>query len=196
MNSFFLFVGNRAPRAQRLSSYRNFSTIGQEWFISTPWLNPLRDLHLEPINHVIYVESMIPNLGVGFALRCFQRLSVPDIATQQCSWRNSWYTSGLFFSVLSSHLSSITRSVDYIFFLFSLSQTVFAGRWRISIILHLYSVLLKTSRYGVKSKTFSNSLLVFLRSSLNKSFFDNLFNFLLVKIQAALYKALAWIFLN
>jgi len=85
--------------------------------ISTPRLNALLRLHLEPINLVIYKESMISNLGVGFALRCFQRLSDPDIATQRCTWQCSWHTRGPFLSVLSSHLSSVTRSADYIFFL-------------------------------------------------------------------------------
>ena len=27
-------------------------------------------------------------------LRCFQHLSFPHVATQLCSWRNNWYTSG------------------------------------------------------------------------------------------------------
>jgi hypothetical protein len=38
---------------------------------------------------------------VGFALRCFQRLSLPDIATQPCRWRDNWYTMGPFTPVLS-----------------------------------------------------------------------------------------------
>jgi len=46
----------------------------------------------------------LPNLEVGFPLICFQRLSRPNVATQQCSWRNSWYTRGSFFPVLSSHI--------------------------------------------------------------------------------------------
>ena len=33
-----------------------------------------------------------PNLGVGFGLRCLQPLSAPDLATQQCPWRDNWYT--------------------------------------------------------------------------------------------------------
>ena len=53
--------------------------------ISTSQLNPLRDLHLMPINEVVYFgpngENFLEN---GFPLRCFQRLSQPDIATQQC----------------------------------------------------------------------------------------------------------------
>src|SRR3989344_1147758 len=61
--------------------------------------------------------STIPNLGVGFILRCFQNLSVPDLATLQCPWQDSRHTSGRFNSVLSSRNSPITRSTDYIFIL-------------------------------------------------------------------------------
>ena len=32
------------------------------------------------------------HLGVGFTLRCFQRLSDPDVATQRYAWRHNWYT--------------------------------------------------------------------------------------------------------
>ena len=42
-----------------------------------------------------------PNLEWSFPLRCFQRLSLPNIATQQCSWRNNWYTRGSSIPVLS-----------------------------------------------------------------------------------------------
>ena len=74
--------------------------------ISTPRLNALLHLHLVPINVVISHESItIPHLGVGFPLRCFQRLSFPDIATGRCSWRNSPQTSGQFIPVLSSFTS-------------------------------------------------------------------------------------------
>ena len=30
------------------------------------------------------------NLVAGFALRCFQRLSDPDMDTQRCAWRHNW----------------------------------------------------------------------------------------------------------
>ncbi len=69
--------------------------------ISTPRLSVSLRLDLEPINLVIFQDPAIPYLGVGFPLRCFQRLSVPNIATQRCSWRNSWYTRGWFLPVLS-----------------------------------------------------------------------------------------------
>ena len=84
--------------------------------ISTPRLNTLLRLHLEPINLIISQGSqMIPYLEVGFPLRCFQRLSIPNIATLRCSWQNSRYTRGQFTPVLSSRYSPISRSADYIF---------------------------------------------------------------------------------
>ena len=42
-----------------------------------------------------------PHLGAGFALRCFQCLSHPDMATEQCHWRDNSYTVGPFTLVLS-----------------------------------------------------------------------------------------------
>ena len=42
-----------------------------------------------------------PYLGVGFPLRCFQRLSFPSIATQRCHWRDNWCTRGSSIPVLS-----------------------------------------------------------------------------------------------
>ncbi len=89
--------------------------------ISTPRLNPLLDLHLAPINVIIShgpgppYGGTIFNLGVGFPLRCFQRLSRPDIATRRCRGRDNRYTRGRFIPVLSSHSSPISRSVDYTF---------------------------------------------------------------------------------
>ena len=41
------------------------------------------------------------NLGAGFALRCFQRLSLPDAATRPCTWRYNRLTGGLSGTVLS-----------------------------------------------------------------------------------------------
>ena len=41
------------------------------------------------------------SIQVGFPLRCFQRLSLPYLATQLCSWQNNWYTRGMSNSVLS-----------------------------------------------------------------------------------------------
>ena len=70
--------------------------------ISTARLNMLPCLHLQPINVVVYDDPQgKSNLVVGFALRCFQRLSLPDIATRRCHWRYNRYTRGLSNSVLS-----------------------------------------------------------------------------------------------
>ena len=70
--------------------------------ISTARLRTLPPFHLQPINVVVFYDPLWrSNLEVSFALRCFQRLSHPDIATQLCSWRNNWYTRGLSNTVLS-----------------------------------------------------------------------------------------------
>ena len=56
-----------------------------ERVISTPELNTLLCLYPEPINVVVYHDpSGRSHLGIGLALRCFQRLSFPNIATQHC----------------------------------------------------------------------------------------------------------------
>ena len=41
------------------------------------------------------------HLEASFPLRCFQRLSLPNVANQQCSWRNNWHTRGSSVPVLS-----------------------------------------------------------------------------------------------
>ena len=70
--------------------------------ISTSQLNALLRFHLKPINVIISHGSItIPNLEAGFPLRCFQGLSIPDIATEHCPWQDSSYTRGQFISVLS-----------------------------------------------------------------------------------------------
>ncbi len=75
--------------------------------ISTARLNALLHLHLRPIKVVVYnsptggLRPEKPNLGCGFTLRCFQRFSIPHIATRQCRWRDSRYTRGASVPVLS-----------------------------------------------------------------------------------------------
>ena len=72
-------------------------------------LNALLRLHLGPIYLVIFEGSYLTGKPVsgkshlegGFALRCFQRLSLPHLATQRCSWWNNWYTRGASIPVLS-----------------------------------------------------------------------------------------------
>jgi len=41
------------------------------------------------------------HLEGGFPLRCIQRLSLPKIATQRCTWRHNWYTRASSIPVLS-----------------------------------------------------------------------------------------------
>src|SRR4029078_6934801 len=41
------------------------------------------------------------HLEASFPLRCFQRLSLPHIATRQCHWRDNRYTRGASTPVLS-----------------------------------------------------------------------------------------------
>lgn len=42
-----------------------------------------------------------PYLGAGFPLRCFQRLSLPNVANQPRHWRDDWHTRGSSTQVLS-----------------------------------------------------------------------------------------------
>jgi hypothetical protein len=42
-----------------------------------------------------------PHLWASFALRCFQRLSLPNVANQPCRWRDNWHTRGSSAPVLS-----------------------------------------------------------------------------------------------
>jgi len=57
---------------------------------------------LRPINLLVSQGSQTKtNLGVGFALRCLQRLSDLHIATRRCPWQDNRYTRGACFPVLS-----------------------------------------------------------------------------------------------
>ena len=79
-------------------------TFGEkaERVISTGQLNALLRLHLLPINQVVFLDSSgRAHLEGGFPLRCFQRLSLPHIATLQCCWRNNRSTRGVSIPVLS-----------------------------------------------------------------------------------------------
>ena len=74
--------------------------------ISTSQLHRLLHFHIWPINLVIYkgpylLSNERPHLKAGFTLRCFQRLSFPNVATQLYSWRDNWYTIGSSTPVLS-----------------------------------------------------------------------------------------------
>ena len=80
----------------------DLTRTGKLRVISTAQLNTSLHLHLQPIYVVISYDPLkISHLVASFALRCFQCLSLPNIATQQCNWRHNWYTSGSSDSVLS-----------------------------------------------------------------------------------------------
>ncbi len=84
--------------------------------ISTGQLHALLRFHTQPINLVVFegpsgaLRPGIPNLEVGFPLRCFQRLSVPHIATQLCHWRDNRNTRGASIPVLSYYGSAPLKS--------------------------------------------------------------------------------------
>ena len=75
--------------------------------ISTRQLHALLRFHTGPINLVVCKGSLgrLPcgrhHLEAGFTLRCFQRLSQPNVATQLCLWRDNWCTRGSSIPVLS-----------------------------------------------------------------------------------------------
>ncbi len=70
--------------------------------ISNARLNASRRVHLHPINVIVCDDpKRISNLVAGFALRCFQRLSDPDVDTRRCTWRHNRQTRGLSDTVLS-----------------------------------------------------------------------------------------------
>ena len=74
--------------------------------ISIGQLNVSLRLHLRPINRIVYpgpsgLTTGNTYLKAGFPLRCFQRLSLPNVATLLCSWRYNRSTSGLSIPVLS-----------------------------------------------------------------------------------------------
>ena len=64
-------------------------------------------VHSRPIDLVVFQEPSgtnaprKPGLGGGFALRCLQRLSGPDLATRRCPERDSRHTRGRSSPILS-----------------------------------------------------------------------------------------------
>ena len=62
-------------------------------------------VHARPIDLVVFQEPTHfcwkPHLGGGFALRCLQRLSCPDLATRRCRERDSRHTRGRSSPILS-----------------------------------------------------------------------------------------------
>ena len=90
--------------AQHLTNFFSKKKFAKKSFraISTARLNTLLCVHRQPINVVVYNDPIRKsNLVASFALRCFQRLSLPDADTQRCAWRHNWYTGGQSVTVLS-----------------------------------------------------------------------------------------------
>ena len=60
--------------------------VRQDSTVRTARLRAFLPVHLRPINLVVYQGSFPcgskSNLEGGFTLRCFQRLSLPNVATQ------------------------------------------------------------------------------------------------------------------
>ena len=74
--------------------------------ISIGQLNVSLRLHLRPIDRIVYpgpsgLATGSTYLKAGFPLRCFQRLSLPHIATLLCRWHDNRSTSGVSIPVLS-----------------------------------------------------------------------------------------------
>ena len=92
--------GERQPRRVRSSIRMGGSELYRA--ISTGQLHVLPRFHTRPIDVVVFHGSQgKPGFEVGFPLRCFQRLSLPYLATQRCNWRHNWYTIGTSTPVLS-----------------------------------------------------------------------------------------------
>ena len=73
-------VGSRAPRGASTSGLSTRSSGGG--------LSP-------------HEGAWKSHLEAGFPLRCFQRLSLPNVANQPCTWRYNWHTRGSSIPVLS-----------------------------------------------------------------------------------------------
>src|SRR4051794_36036253 len=75
--------------------------------VSTGQLHTLRCFHFRPINPLVWAGALPhqvgerPHLEASFPLRCFQRLSLPNVANQPCTWRYNWHTRGSSVPVLS-----------------------------------------------------------------------------------------------
>ena len=96
------------PQTEFPTRIRTKKSYGQaSRLISTSQLRMSPPLHFWPIDLVIFqepLEALRPgrsHLGEGFTLRCFQRFSRPDMATERCRWRDNSYTRGPSNPVLS-----------------------------------------------------------------------------------------------
>ena len=95
------YIENHSVDASTLNG-----VLSSHRLISTSQLHVLPRFHIWPINPVVWLGASRPkawksHLEAGFPLRCFQRLSIPNVANQRCSWRNNWHTRGSSVPVLS-----------------------------------------------------------------------------------------------
>ncbi len=97
----YLNISEKQHEARNNEPKKNRRTISL-WAISTTRLRASPRLHLWPIDVVVsHGPLKKSHLVVGFALICFQRLSLPDVATLPCRWRDNRYTRGPSNPVLS-----------------------------------------------------------------------------------------------
>ena len=107
MASKFAEIALEKPQRRLLSPMLRVNLMVKRSEFSTAKLKALLLLHMRPIKQVVYLRPYSPcgdgkpHLGAGFALRCFQRLSEPNLATQRCLWRDNWHTICLFTWILS-----------------------------------------------------------------------------------------------
>jgi hypothetical protein len=106
------FTSNYAPGSfvlSRVYSYTLLESYDEVW--SSPRPISIGQLNITALTPPTYQPGSLPGvlsvklweiyLVGGFALRCFQRLSRPYLATQLCRWQNNWYTRGMSIPVLS-----------------------------------------------------------------------------------------------
>ena len=99
-----MWVQNRTVDA---SSHASDVCVVSPRPVSTGQLHTLRCFHFRPINPLVWAGALPhrvgerPHLEASFPLRCFQRLSLPNVANQQCTWRYNWHTRGSSVPVLS-----------------------------------------------------------------------------------------------
>ena len=95
------YIGNHSVDASTMDG-----VLSSHRLISTSQLHALLRFHIWPINPVVWLGASHPkvwksHLEAGFPLRCFQRLSIPNVANQRCTWQYNWHTRGSSNPVLS-----------------------------------------------------------------------------------------------
>src|SRR5690349_19374734 len=88
------YIGNHSVDAGTRPHPKGGGCLSSHRLISTSQLHTLPCFHIWPINPVVWLGASHPkvwksHLEAGFPLRCFQRLSIPNVANQRCSWRNN-----------------------------------------------------------------------------------------------------------